>query len=312
MAIYQVTESNPVLEILSLLACPDCKSGLVECGHNSLFCDVCKREYVIKSGIPILYPRNLDISHLQEEVQLAGMMKGVRKSQKEKFSAEQWAKSKDEFWQMVRTYTPPPQKTMVNIGCGYDTHYIVLEEHGHTMLNFDIVFDMLLQLSTISRKKYCVAGDINSLPFANGSFDAIVTIDIIHHECENIFELLKVFNELLKPGGILFLEDVNAWGIFQFPKSILLPKSIHRFLRSTYHKLRHSEHKPADYEFPTNPWSVIRMLKKLGFSDIQLFPNISYPNIGKSKYQLYKLLSASDWIKKYHNFHYMLKAVKQI
>ena len=274
-------QPSPALDILALLACPDCKSRLVEKKFNSLLCDDCNREFEIKNGIPILYPSNVDIRHLQEEEKLAGMMKRSRLSRKEKFSAEQWDISKDEFWQMVRSHITSPRQTMVNLGCGYDNHFIEFEENAHTVINFDIVFDMLLQQSSLSKKQNCVAGDINALPFAKGSFDSIISIDIIHHECDNLLPLLKSFKELLKPGGILFLEDVNAWGLFQFAKSILLPRSAHRFLRSTYHQLIHSDHQPADYEFPTNPWGVIGLLQKLGFSEIEIFPNKSYPGIGK-------------------------------
>lgn len=156
----------------------------------------------------------------------------------------------------------------------------------------------------------CVAGSLDSLPFRKMSFDYIVSIDVVHHESHKLLVLLESFANLLKPGGLLFLEDPNAWGMFQFVKSILLPKPVHRFLRSTYHRLRGSTQKPADYEFPTSVWRVRRILTELGFCNITVYPNNAYPCVGPVSLAVYKLFSRTEWVRKYHSYHYMLSAVK--
>ena len=60
--------SNP--ELIHLLACPDCKNDLFEI-NDQLKCISCNKEYKVKNGIPLLYPRNMDFVHLQEEEKLA-------------------------------------------------------------------------------------------------------------------------------------------------------------------------------------------------------------------------------------------------
>ena len=87
-------------------------------------------------------------------------------------------------------------------------------------INFDLVYKMLSSLKDEYGAKFCVAGDINRLPFKKASFDYVISIDVIHHENENLKSLIKSFADLLKVGGTLFLEDPNAWGMFQAPKSI--------------------------------------------------------------------------------------------
>ena len=253
----------------------------------------------------------MNTGHLQEEENLAEMMTRRRLSSKEKFSSRQWDDSKQEFWRMVGTMLEPPPTLAINVGCGYDSGFVKLEQLGHTVVNFDMVYHMLDTLQRDSGAKSCVAGDVNTLPFKKNAFDYVISIDLIHHESEGLFTLLATFRDLLKPGGVLFLEDPNAWGMFQMAKSIFLPRPAYRFMRSTYHWLKRSTHRPADYEFPTSVWRVKAMLKRLGFQDIRIHPNEAYPCIGEWGFRAYGALGKSEYVRKHHNYHYMLSATRQ-
>jgi len=297
-------------ELIHFLACPDCGSGLFE-AENRLKCASCNRDYEIRNGIPLLYPKDIDRERLREEESLAEMMKQPRLSRKDSFSSVQWENSKQEFWGMVRDNIEAPPKSFINIGCGYDACFGEFQQGGYVFVNFDIVYDMLATLQRDVGATSCVAGDVNRLPFKKHAFDYVASIDVIHHESHKIPILLRSFGNLLKPGGLLFLEDLNAWGLFQSVKSLLLPRPLHRFLRSTYHRLRHSSHKPADYEFPTSLWHVKNVLEGLGFCDIRVHPNNAYPNIGPASFQIYEFFNRIEWVRKYQNYHYMLSAIKR-
>ena len=297
-------------ELIRFLSCPTCNSDLLEV-EDQLRCTYCDKEYEIKNGIPLLYPDKIDVEHLREEEDLAKMMKRPLLSPKDQFSSVQWKNSKQEFWGMVRNNVEAAPKSFVNIGCGYDSYFSQFKRENDTFVNFDLVYDMLYTLQREFGGSSCVAGDINSLPFKKNSFDYVVCIDVIHHESENLIFLIESFRNLLKPGGLLFLEDPNAWGMFQFVKSVLLPKRLYRILRLTYHKVKHSSHRPAHYEFPTSIWRVKNILGELGFCNIRIYPNNAYPCIGPMSFQVYKFLSRIEWIRKYHNYHYMLSAIKE-
>lgn len=297
---------NP--QLTQLLACPDCKNDLSEIDKR-LICNLCKRKYEIKNGIPILYPSNLDYVHLREEENLAKMMNRPRLNIKDQFSSIQWKNSKNEFWNIVQDNIRIEHQVFINIGCGYDNNFNKLEQKTHIFVNFDMVYDMVYFLKKNFDAKFCVVGDMNALPFRKNSFDCVSCIDVIHHESCRLWNLLESFKGILKLGGYLFLEDMNAWGLFQFPKSIFIPKPLFRILRSIFHRLKHSNHKPANYEFATNPWKVKKTLERLRFHDIKFYLNKSYPNINEFCFYIYKFLSKIELVQKYHNCHYFLSAI---
>jgi len=296
--------------LLLLIACPVCKGDLGESAEH-LLCTRCGMSYEIRQGIPLLYSPTTDLGHLQEEEHLAEMMKSRRLGKSEQFSSLQWKTSKHEFWSMVTANIQTPPKLFINIGCGYDSAFRVFEQQGYEFVNFDMVFDMLNELQNEYGGRSCVGGDVKYLPFKQNIFDYVVSIDLIHHESDEVFALLESFRDLLKTGGMLFLEDPNSWGMFQMAKSILLPKPVYRALRSTCHQVKQATHRPADYEFPTSVWKVKEMLQILGFQNIRVHANTAYPGIGEASFRFYRLLSNFEGVRKYLNYHYMLSAVRR-
>lgn len=299
------------LKILSqLLACPDCGTDL-SLEEQKLTCVSCKRDFPIEEGIPILYPCLVDETHIEEENKLAGMMLNKPTVLERSFSLEQWAASKTEFWNIVKNHSVQNGCTYINIGCGYDEHFTYFQNRGNVIINFDLVKNPLIKLKKVYGADHCVAGDIKKLPFKKNMFDYVICIDVIHHEYSQVRQILSSIHQLLRPGGILFLQDPNAWGMFQFYKSIVLPKFLHQFLREAYHHIRKSTHRPAKYELPTNVWKTKSVLAKSGFKHVIIYPNVTYPGISRRNYKIYQLLSTFDYVKKYHNFHYTIEARKQ-
>ncbi len=320
-------ETNSAIpeELLELLACPDCGGDLKDLekdlrgtgagdGSNGgeLHCSGCGGHFEIRSGIPILYPKDFDGAHIEEERKLGELMKRPGTSGAALFSENQWRESKTEFWTYVQdAIGAGPLRTVIYIGCGIDTRFLRLQELGYTVVAFDLTFHLLDTLRNEHGSRHNVAGAVQSLPFKRESFDVLCCIDLIHHEFRDIPRILDSFKSILKTGGLLFLEDINAWGLYQFPKSIFLPKRLHGALRSFYHRLKRSSHRPADYEFPTSVWRTRKILAELGFEDITVVPQRAYPNVSPLGYKLYTVLARSEHVRRYHNFHYMISARKE-
>ena len=295
-------------QLIELIACPDCRSDLAQ-AEGRLLCTGCGRQYEVRSGIPILYPTGVEAAHLEEEERLAKAMMQPRGGGREAFYADQWGLARAGFWKMVEDNVVAPPAAIVNIGCGYSRNFLGFQQLGYTFVNLDLVYSILRVLQEERGAKSCVAGDIERLPLKPSSFDALICADVIHHRCDIAPDLLASFSELLRPGGSLFLQDPNAWGMFQIPKSIL-PKPLYRAARATYHRLKRTKNRPADYEFPTSVWSVMRTLRKVGFSVVELFPNDAYPRLHPLLYGIYRFLRRVEYVRRYHGYHYTLRAVK--
>ncbi|MBI5728537.1 MAG: class I SAM-dependent methyltransferase, partial [Candidatus Magasanikbacteria bacterium] len=146
------------------------------------------------------------------------------------FSESQWRQAKSETWDFIRAAVAsrPPQRILY-IGCGRDVQGPEFAAQGHLFVNVDIISEMLVFQAAQSGGNpniINIAADIHALPFAPGSFDYIIALDVLHHEYREIPELLAKLLALLAPGGTIFLQDPNAWGFYQLPKTLLLPKPL--------------------------------------------------------------------------------------
>ncbi|MBU0545779.1 class I SAM-dependent methyltransferase [Patescibacteria group bacterium] len=298
-------------ELLNLICDPDNGLNLSLSGETLINAHT-RHSFEIKNGIPLLYSSKTNKEHIAEETKLAVMMKRRPSSQKDAFSLNQWKKSKQEFWHIVKKNIKDRKdsENIINIGCGYDDQSQTFEKSGHTFVNFDLLYEMLLESKNIHNGRNYIAGDVNHLPFQKEKFGIAICIDLIHHEYNRVPQLLESFSQIIKPGGVLFLEDPNAWALFQIPKSLLLPKPLYRFLRSALHRIKHSAHHPAEYEFPTSVFKIKKILKKIGFNKIIIHPSVAYPGIGPIAYTVYHLISLLPFVKKYFNYHYIIEAHK--
>ncbi len=295
-------------DIIEILACPEC-GGHLRYDSGKLKCRECACEYEVRDGIPMLFPDNLDTAHLEEEEKLGELMENPLLSSSELFYERQWEDSKQEYWAFVKEKLGTGGKVILNAGCGIDVRFLDLGKEN-TLIAFDLMQKLLYTLRSKHGSTNNIAGDVRSLPFRRDSFDCLCCIDLIHHENDKLPQILASFHKALKPGGILLLEDVNAWGLFQFWKSILLPRPVHGALRSIYHRLKRSSYQPADYEFPTSVWKVKKLLSESGFREIEAVGLNAYPVRHQAMYRLYKTFSGIGRIRKYHNFHYLLFARK--
>jgi 2-polyprenyl-3-methyl-5-hydroxy-6-metoxy-1,4-benzoquinol methylase len=251
--------------------------------------------------------KEINNNHIEEEEVLFEKMLQAR--DRGDRNAVEWEKSKEDFWGVVKNDLKNKKATILNIGCGYDASFVELENLGSVVINMDIIESSLRYLQDKHNAKNCVLGDINNLQFDKESMDVVTCIDILHHEGKNLKKILESIHVSLKKGGSLYIQDINAWGIFQFYKSILLPKFLHKILRKLYHKIKRTEHAPADYEFPTSPLVMKKKLVEAGFQNIKFYKNSAYPESCKIKRAIYNFCKI-DYMEKFHNYHYIVKAEK--
>ena len=312
------------MRLLDLLACPLCggeldaraaeedpqRPGPFIADTAGLICRGCGAAYEVHGGIPVLIPPDVDRAHLEEEEKLGALMSDLPEERKNAVSEREWKRSKEEYWGFVRGRLPDGgTATLVNVGCGIDREFLALSP-PHTVVAFDLMRPLLETLRDRFGSEFNVAGAVQALPFRNGSVDAVCCIDLIHHEPDRLEAIIASFHRILRPGGALFLEDINADGFFQWWKS-LLPRPVHGKLRTLYHRARRSPHSPAPYEFPTSVFRVRRLLEEAGFERIEAIPLRSHPNRDRAGLAIWRLFALSSWIRRWHGFHYLLCAEKK-
>ncbi len=194
---------NPAInpDLLKLLACPECGSPLSlssgaagaapppggsppaagRTAGEELLCPACGRSFGLENGIPLLFPTGIDRAHIEEEEKLGELMATHEPSGKELLYELQWSASKEEYWDFVRERIAGAQRTILNAGCGVDRRFLDLAGYG-TLVAFDLMPSLLERLRTAHGSKNNVAGAVQALPFAAGSFDCVCCIDLLHHE----------------------------------------------------------------------------------------------------------------------------------
>ncbi len=100
---------------------------------------------------------------------------------------------------------PPDAGWILDLGCGQGRFARRLIERGYRVTGLDLSRAMLAKAHGMPR----VLGSSRRLPFADGTFAAVVSIEVFEHLGPLERPLAEVFR-VLKPGGIVAIVDKNA------------------------------------------------------------------------------------------------------
>lgn len=134
--------------------------------------------------------------------------------------ADSYAASRTTAWPEVLDFVSeiPSGDLVLDIGCGHGRHARALALTGHFVLGVDFSRRLLSigKRETSATREFRViewlAGDATSLPFADNTIDAAVSIAVLHHlpsRAERVRALSEVAR-VLKAGGRAL---VSAWSM---------------------------------------------------------------------------------------------------
>lgn len=113
-----------------------------------------------------------------------------------------------------------PQKATLDVldaGCGPAFFSILLAKAGHRVVGLDGSVGMLRHAAENAAGQgvspLFIKGDCHSLPFADNSFDLIVSRNVTH-ALRNHREVYAEWRRVLRPGGVLLIFDAN-WHLMQ-------------------------------------------------------------------------------------------------
>ena len=115
----------------------------------------------------------------------------------------------------VRLSGLPPGSRVVDLGCGSGVFTNVLHQRGYRCSGLDLSPNLI----AIARAKFSgidfVEGDIERLPFPDGSFDGVLLSGVLHHLPDPSRCAAEVFR-ILRPRGKFVAFDPNRMNPFMY------------------------------------------------------------------------------------------------
>jgi ubiquinone/menaquinone biosynthesis C-methylase UbiE len=118
----------------------------------------------------------------------------------------------------------------LDLGCGTGNYTLELKRRGFDVIGLDASEGML----KVARAKglHCIEGDAYSLPFADGSFDLVLSVTMFEfiREPERVLEEV---HRVLRPGGEVVIGTMNgrsSWFLFKRLKSLFV-ETAYRYAR---------------------------------------------------------------------------------
>jgi SAM-dependent methyltransferase len=124
---------------------------------------------------------------------------------------------------------PPGPARVLDAGCGTGGFIRALQAEGREWQVAGV--DLSPVACRLARERTGVEiteGSITALPFADGTFDAITTGDVIYH-VEDVAAVLREFARCVKPGGVVLVNEPAYRWLWSYHDEAV--ESKHRFTR---------------------------------------------------------------------------------
>jgi len=97
-----------------------------------------------------------------------------------------------------------PGALALDVGCGTGYHLRWLAERGFDTVGLDASAEMLAHARRTAPRAKVLCGDVDALPFSNGSFDLVFCIEVIRY-LRDASTCLSEIARVLRPGGACVL-----------------------------------------------------------------------------------------------------------
>jgi SAM-dependent methyltransferase len=110
-------------------------------------------------------------------------------------------------------------RRVLDLGCGGGRHLVYLARQGFETYGTDVDSHGLARARSWLEQEglavYLAVADMEALPYSDGSFDAVVSMYVIHHNLvDGIRRTVAGVRRALRQSG-WFFATVNAWGDFK-------------------------------------------------------------------------------------------------
>ncbi|MHA2314506.1 MAG: class I SAM-dependent methyltransferase [Candidatus Hermodarchaeia archaeon] len=101
-------------------------------------------------------------------------------------------------------------KRVLDLGCGSGRHTVFLAKIGFDVFGLDLaptgLSETIQHLAEAGLTAHVTLSDIQRLPYDDEFFDAIISVQVIHHNrIRDIEETISEMSRVLKPGGLVWV-----------------------------------------------------------------------------------------------------------
>jgi SAM-dependent methyltransferase len=185
------------------LACPDCRGAI---DARDLACQGCQRRFDVQSGIPLLLPRQL---LGDTEARQQALYSAVAHEYDDVFPLHVAEHYIDKRTSLIKRLLPLGG-LVLDVGCGTGQLGAAMASEGYDVFGVDLSPAMVSKARQRGlRGTY--AAVTTALPFADSSFDLVLTVATLHHleTPQRVAATVREMGRVVKGGGYVVLWDHN-------------------------------------------------------------------------------------------------------
>jgi len=143
-----------------------------------------------------------------------------------------------EMERVARLFKERNVKVILDLGCGTGRHLIFFSQKGFTVYGFD-ASPKALEIAGKWLAERCKEVELNhhrmenKFPYKNCFFDAVISIQVIHHNLmKDVIFTIKEIERILKPNGLIFITfpykkratRFQQWNLKKVEKGTYIPQ----------------------------------------------------------------------------------------
>ena len=125
-----------------------------------------------------------------------------------------WTQPPEEVFFLLHRWKEMGRHRLLDLGCGLGRHSLLFAQRGFNVTSLDLSPSGLRKLGEAVHETdlpiLTVLGDVRSLPFEDGSFDAVLSYHSIYHvDSDGMIAAIRELGRVLRPGGEVYLTFIS-------------------------------------------------------------------------------------------------------
>lgn len=161
----------------------------------------------------------------------------------------------------------PKEETILEGGCGLGPYLIRLRQMGYDVEGLDYNEGPVEKIRAYDPSLSVRVGDVNALPYPDGSFGGYLSLGVIEHFTEGPRQAIREAGRVLKPGGVFIVAVPRCHLFMRLMTPVRFLKS-RKFLRKIFGKPEDNHY----WEHYFKKEELVSILEEEGFGVKEIIP----------------------------------------